>query len=285
MITFDPHLNIGNSEIILVGLGGTGSALARHVCRTIYHMKQLNLQYPKTIKFVDPDVVELKNVGRQSFVVADVGQHKAELLARRFNAALGLGIQWFNEPFDVQKHCPDRYGNAVLLGSVDNHLARRELSKAAGVWIDAGNDRTTGQVVIGNTSSVSVVQNMLEQQPRAKAVRHSDFVEHGTRADGEPLETWRHLPNAAMIFPALLEPEPAPTSNIIDLSCADLVSTGEQHLLINDMISGIAAKYFYDLAFRRPIASFMTFLDLDSLAMRSIRIDRENIAAYLPEAV
>jgi PRTRC genetic system ThiF family protein len=267
-IIFDPQINIGQTENIVVGLGGTGSALARHIARTVYHMKSLNIQTPKAIKFIDPDVVELTNVGRQMFTAADIGQYKAEVLARRFNAALGLGIEFYNEAFDASKHCEDRWQQPVLIGCVDNHLARRELAKVKGVWIDCGNERTTGQVIIGNHASPSAIRRQIES------------------VSDESPETWKHLPNAAMVFPSLLEPAPeSEQSNIVDISCADLLATGDQHLLINDQVASIAATYFYRLAFRQPITSFMTFVDIEGLSMRSVQITRENIEAYVPEAV
>jgi hypothetical protein len=89
-----------------------------------------------------------------------------------------------------------------------------------------------------------------------------------------------------MVFPSLLEPAPeSEQSNIVDISCADLLATGDQHLLINDQVASIAATYFYRLAFRQPITSFMTFVDIEGLSMRSVQITRENIEAYVPEAV
>ncbi len=258
--TFDPHGNL--REIVLVGLGGTGSALARHVARITYDMRERNLHAPEIIRFVDPDVVEQKNVGRQMFTHADIGLHKAELLARRFNRALGLKIQWHNEPFDAEKHLAHEY-STILLGAVDNHLARRSLSQADAVWLDAGNHHNSGQVVIGNTSNVE----------RLKKPHSGDY---GNRKD---TSQWSCLPNAALLFPELLEPEPeAPRP---DLSCADLMLTGEQHLLSNDLLANVAAQYLYKLLHRLPISTFVTFVDGDTLNMRSIPISRKEIDVYI----
>ncbi|MCA9896042.1 MAG: ThiF family adenylyltransferase, partial [Anaerolineae bacterium] len=88
--TFDPHLYL--REIVLVGCGGTGSQLARAVARMIYSMKAARQSVPR-VCFIDPDVVELPNVGRQLFTHAEVGLHKAEALAWRFNYSLGLSIE------------------------------------------------------------------------------------------------------------------------------------------------------------------------------------------------
>ena len=83
---YDPPYHF--SRIVLVGVGGTGSQLARCLARLLYHRQQKRQHLPEVV-FVDPDVVESHNVGRQMFTPADLGQPKAAVLARRFNMALG----------------------------------------------------------------------------------------------------------------------------------------------------------------------------------------------------
>lgn len=261
--SFDPHINI--KDVVIVGLGGTGSQLARSVARIIYDMRRRNIK-PPSITFIDPDVIEAKNVGRQMFTPSDVGEYKAEVLARRFNYALGMGINWVNEPFDAgwmrdESQFSSRLQDVIVMGAVDNHLARAEIAKAQAVWIDCGNHYSSGQVVIGNTNEVEPIffpGNML--------------VEEGSL---------RLLPNVTTLFPSMLQPDLDAQSQP-DLSCAELVEAGQQHLLINDMIAGIAAQYLYKLLHRQPITSFMTFVDIESLVMRSVPITEEDLRAYLP---
>jgi PRTRC genetic system ThiF family protein len=196
---FDFHQQI--SDVVLVGTGGTGSQVARTLCRIVYDLRRRGHHTP-SIKFVDPDVVEPKNVGRQMFTESEVGKSKATTLATRFNLAMGLGITAYVEPFDADKHA-SRYGSLVV-GCVDNHLARRELSKVSGLWLDCGNDKTNGQVCLGNTSKPDEVK---------RAIKANQFS---------------YLPNAALIFPQLLEPEPVPQPiSTPDASCADLVEQGD----------------------------------------------------------
>jgi PRTRC genetic system ThiF family protein len=256
---FDPGQQI--SQVVLVGLGGTGSQLARSVARTIYDLKRRDKHVPELV-FVDPDVIEPQNVGRQMFTAADVGCYKAETLARRFNFALGLGIRWFNEPLDVEKHIARH--SALICGCVDNHLARRELARASGIWVDAGNGFHNGQVVIGNCSSLEEMKDAIEF--------------------GQENGKYRYLPTAALLFPDLLEPEASLTD--VEMhppggSCAELVEAGTQHLLVNDLMGIIAAHYCYKLLARQPIHSFMAFVDGDSLTMRSLEISRSSLMGYL----
>jgi PRTRC genetic system ThiF family protein len=250
MNRFDPHLNL--RSVVLVGLGGTGSQWARSLCRIVYDLKRRNKHFPQ-LTFVDPDRVEANNVGRQMFTTADVGQFKAEVLAKRFSYSLGLDIQWFNQPFHANTHSA---WDSIICGAVDNHQARQAIHKANKLWIDAGNHRQAGQVTIGNTDDLGMVERNTKDRE------------------------WPYLPNAGLLFPDLLKPESAPAIDPA-ASCAELVERGEQHLLINDLIASIAAQYTYKLLNQEPIHSFLTYVDGDSLAMRSIPITKDDLDVYL----
>src|SRR5215470_4371062 len=134
MNIFNPNLHI--KTVAVVGLGGTGAQVARHVARIVYDMRRFRLHTPKIV-FIDPDTVEAKNVGRQLFAEAEIGQNKAVALMRRFNCALGLEIVAIPEAVSAEKHF-QAYSNLVI-GAVDNYLARRELAQIQGVWLDCGN--------------------------------------------------------------------------------------------------------------------------------------------------
>jgi hypothetical protein len=130
---FDPNIHI--RTITLVGVGGTGASTARIVARIIYDMRRARLHTPKII-LIDPDRVEEKNIGRQAlFAPADIGQFKAECVARRLNAALGLDIGWIAEPLDPERHA-DRFGSTLVISCVDNHVASQSgcSSRSRGMW-------------------------------------------------------------------------------------------------------------------------------------------------------
>lgn len=242
-------------EVVLVGLGGTGGQWARGIARTLYHLKRLRRHVPR-LTFIDPDTVESKNVGRQMFTDADIGLYKAEVLATRFNRALGLDISFYNAPFDAEKHTT-HYGT-VVCGAVDNHLARRELAKVNGVWIDAGNHYAAGQVCIGNTSDPAALQQIR--------------INNGEIS---------RLPNAALLFPSLLEPDPSPVVTPTP-SCAEAVEQDAQMLLINDVVGSVAADYTYRLLTHQPITSFLTYVDLSAcFSVKSIPISAAELRPYL----
>ncbi len=147
---------VTTTTIIQVGVGGTGSWLAMSLARLVYHAGQSGQSV--NLVLVDPDVVENRNVGRQGFSVAEIGQNKAESMALRLSLALGIEVAAAAAPFVAadfvswasQQYRP--YGSEktrlVLVGAVDNYLARCEMAKAAisnhATWTSSGRARSTG---------------------------------------------------------------------------------------------------------------------------------------------
>lgn len=236
-------------HLLMVGVGGTGSALAQIVARILWQRQQLGQSVP-LLHLVDPDIVEEKNVGRQHFLPLDIGLHKDEVTARRLSLLYGLPILWSNETFDAAKHLQR---GAILVGCVDNHTARQALVSAAeGVtYLDVGNDRTYGQVVCGSTASFDKVMNSIIQM---------ESEQQYTRRDQH--YPCHHLPNIALLYPELLESEPVPPTVQPDFSCADLVMAEEQHLLINDAMAMVCSSYLYKLINRQPLTTFLSLVDL-----------------------
>jgi PRTRC genetic system ThiF family protein len=255
MNVFDPMINI--STITLVGCGGTGGQVARTIARIVYDMKQRRMHTPK-IRLIDPDIVEMKNTGRQLFVPNDCGKNKAEALGLRFNRALGLDIEWITEPVNAKKHF-DRHSSNLVIDAVDNYEARREIYRIPGAIIHSGNHHFEGQICIGNISD------------RDFMLRHIDG-DNGK---------YRHLPNAALLFPQLLEPEVKTDPIPEPISCTESVIEGSQHLMVNDLVSCVAGQYLYKLLHRIPIGSFLSYVSVDTMTVRSIPIEKSELLAYL----
>ncbi len=255
-LIYDPPYRF--QRLVVVGLGGTGAQVARCVARLLYHWRQKGQHLPDVL-FVDPDVVERRNVGRQMFTEADLGRLKAEVLAQRFNFALGLSIAWHAESVKHEKHLP---AGSLVIGCVDNHQARAEIARGQGfVWLDTGNGYDFGQVVLGDSHNREAILSGLHQAERGHCA---------------------HLPYASLMFPALLEPEPPTPIPEPNLSCAERVLRDEQHLFINDFIGNIAAQYVYQLLNREPITTFATFLSLaPAPSVRSLPICLDELRPYL----
>ena len=125
---FDPHIHI--QQVVIVGVGGTGCQVARIAARMVYDMRRRRMHTPQMV-LIDPDRIEEKNVGRQAVLVpAEIGEYKAAAVGRKLNLALGLDIAWITEPVNADRHFHS--SGVVVMSCVDNHLARRELSRISG---------------------------------------------------------------------------------------------------------------------------------------------------------
>ncbi len=113
---FNPHQMV--RQIVLVGVGGTGSILARHLARILVDLRARRHHLPSVL-LVDPDRVEQRNIGRQSYTAADIGEYKCRVLGTRLNFVFGLDMAWACEPLDADKHIER---GAIVLGAVDNYL-------------------------------------------------------------------------------------------------------------------------------------------------------------------
>ena len=153
-------------HIIIVGAGGTGGYIIPNLGRYIASLINKGDSRRFKITLVDGDKVEEKNLVRQNFIMRDLNQPKALVLANRYSAAFGVEIEAVTEMADDRKlrslmnhfnaECDSsglRNYQTVVIGCVDNNKARREIhrfaSRQGAYWIDSGNERSSGQVVTG----------------------------------------------------------------------------------------------------------------------------------------
>ncbi|MBI4339541.1 MAG: ThiF family adenylyltransferase [Chloroflexi bacterium] len=145
--------------VIIVGGGGIGSSLFQDLCRFLPHTIDIHL--------MDGDTVEGKNIQRQMYSRRDLGSNKAEALAAKATTALGLDRVYFHPhylsaPRQLQR-IAKHYRQAILVGAVDNHPARRVLeafvrqSAEKIYYIDCANEEQRGEVVVvyGDRTEVS----------------------------------------------------------------------------------------------------------------------------------
>jgi PRTRC genetic system ThiF family protein len=271
-MTLEPHFRVVLPEaaatcIVQVGVGGTGSWLAMSLARLVYHARQKGQAI--RLVLVDPDDVQAANVGRQAFSPGEIGCNKAENMAWRLNLALGLDITAVAAPFTAAETMPwvyrqerEQYGRHrtrfILVGAVDNHLARQELAEAVSlgdgrVWaVDCGNASSNGQVLVGNLTDLS-----------------------GLSIDKLGLCTG--LPSPYVQEPGLLEPDPQEET---PLSCADLTLRDEQSLLINSQVAAVAAQLIYDLVVTRTVRQHAVFLNLEPPTMSSRLITKSALRRF-----
>lgn len=135
-------------SIAVVGCGGTGGHAAEGICRLL-------LPHPTfSLVLIDGDRVEENNLGRQNFYPEDLGRFKSQALAERLARKYSRPIGYFTTPLDDKEYPPPSY--SVIVGCVDNANARQIIAGRISMpswWIDAGNGRDFGQVLVGNVES------------------------------------------------------------------------------------------------------------------------------------
>lgn len=160
-------------KIVMLGAGGTGGHIAPNLYRLLYALER-----PVRIILCDGDVVEEKNLVRQNFTPADLGENKAGVLAKRYSSAFGMETEYVPEFIENEERlksllAPETwYCNAhdwrkrpgygytpileqvILIGAVDNNKSRQLCNRVFYqseelIYIDSGNGEHTGQVVCG----------------------------------------------------------------------------------------------------------------------------------------
>jgi len=209
----DPGLLKGWQNVALIGCGGNGSQMLTKLARLHFTLCAADLKNRLMVYAFDPDKVTRANVGRQMFSPSDIGHYKATVLINRINGYYG-GVDWVAVPQEynldtevVQSAMrPD-----LAISCVDSAKARRELETlflssehlTPTYWLDLGNGRDLGQVVLG--------------QPG---------VEGG-------------LPTVMDIFPEMRDPNCPEDNDEPSCSVADALT--RQALFVNDFMSTAAA--------------------------------------------
>jgi PRTRC genetic system ThiF family protein len=249
------RLDIGHPDrvvIFLIGCGGTGSHTGPILAQLAVWAQSAGIDL--RLYFVDDDRIEEKNLVRQNFCQAEIGYPKAFSLAWRYTAAFGLTITPVVERFSAE--LLDRYKPSyspqgtltIVVGAVDNVHARRDMAEAITAklrtqpnprdklfWLDAGNERLSGQVLAGNS---------LEPEPLLS-----------------PLGYCVGIPLPHLQEPSLLMERERPVDEV-DLSCADLTLLAEQSAMINRAMATWLGVYLYRLLQSRDLDMMATYLSL-----------------------
>jgi len=153
-------------KVVMLGAGGTGGHIAPHLYRLLYALDR-----PVRFIICDGDVVEDKNLVRQNFIPADLGENKAKVLAERYSTVFGMETEYVPSFVETEEQLkelltpqkwrigygyPEKYiyEQVILIGAVDNNKSRQlchrifQQAKEL-IYIDSGNGEYTGQVVCG----------------------------------------------------------------------------------------------------------------------------------------
>lgn len=255
------------ATVALVGCGGTGGFLADAVCRLLLGTRvQLYL--------VDMDTVEPQNVARQAFEKRDVGRFKAEVLAERLMRRYEREVAYSVQPYSTGLHRVI-FGSTpsalhLVIGAVDNAAARRSIHQALEkgstdyygrpgreFWLDCGNLRNSGQILLGNHTDVSSLRGMFAEG--------QDEVEH--------------LPAPTLQRPDLLTAAPQPVRQVA-LDCAERMLVGDQGRSINQVMAAHAASLLEHVL--DGTCDWMScYVDCDLGTVRYVPIEPATVASAL----
>ncbi len=196
------------------------------------------LDCPTKIILADGDVVVKKNLVRQNFAEADLGENKAKALAERYSSAFGLEASYLpdfiedekrlmelvtpenrliSRRYSAKKHAmveKHRFDLVILIGATDNNKSRKMccnvFEKARDlIYIDSGNGEHSGQIVCG--------------------------IRRGGRTMFQPVSTF---------YPEILEDtDKFPT----ELSCAEASVSAPQSIAANIMAAAAVVNFVYNI--------------------------------------
>lgn len=244
-------------KILLLGAGGTGGYVAPHLYRLMH-----TLNRTVRINIVDGDLVEAKNLVRQNFCAADLGENKAKVLATRYSEAFGMETLYHPtflekdeelyrmiQPGDIWldgKRVPEL---SILIGCVDNNKSRQMCHRVFErsshlVYIDSGNDEFSGQVVCG--------------------------IRCNRRTIYKPV---------CKLYPDMLEETDKFPSK---LSCAEAAVSAPQSITANIMAATVVTDFVYNIVARGKLTTRYAVFSAASINVRAeSNKKRQRRTAYL----
>lgn len=149
-------------QVLIVGTGGTGGYLSSAIAQEA----AINDSIYK-ILLIDGDKVEEKNILRQPFFEAEIGEFKSTVLARKLSyvyptiRCLSFS-EYITEPNDF-KGLIDTELVPIIIGCVDNAHARLHMHNffyeydGDIIYIDSGNEEWYGNIKLGMKTSEKIL--------------------------------------------------------------------------------------------------------------------------------
>jgi PRTRC genetic system ThiF family protein len=237
------HMVLRPWRVVVVGAGGTGSAVLPALARL--HHAMIELGHPGGIECTvyDDDVVSQTNVGRQGFYPNDVGSFKASLIVNRLNMLMGTNWRAITQRLNGRTAL---FNVDLVIGCVDTRAARKAIVDAIGsgstYYLDCGNDTDRGQVILGQ---------MMPPGARRKSRER--------------------LPHVGDLFPDLVDPSLDAADETPSCSMADALR--KQSLVINSAISVQAFNLLWTLYRTGTLKYSGVFVNLTTGRTNPIPID------------
>ena len=182
-------------RVLIVGCGGTGSAIAAGL--PYLHQAMLACGHPGGLQvtIMDGDTISPTNCVRQPFSRSEVGLYKAVVMVNRIN--IFWGLDWEAVPADLsdRKALSPSYENGIgqthiVIGCVDTRAARAVIRDTTGnfstvdYWLDVGNNTDSGQFILGEP--LNEVNHRARTRLRTVAEWFPEIVDASLDNDGLP---------------------------------------------------------------------------------------------------
>ena len=233
----------------VVGAGGTGSRMLSSLARL--NQALIAFGHPGIhVRCFDDDIVTVANVGRQLFSAADIGIKKTIVLISRINRY--FGYDWEAHPVkfkgdekaNITITCIDTAAGRLSIATLlKKKQTAAEPHQKKYYWLDLGNGKKTGQVILGTLSLIP--------QPKK-----SEF------------ECLANLPTVDKKFPQLKKIKEADQGP----SCSLADALNKQDLFINSTITQFGVNLIWKL-FREGMLKYHgCYINLDTFIVNPIKI-------------
>ena len=226
--------------ILVIGTGGNGGHLIKRLAAANETLIRLGYPGIHVVAF-DGDTVEDPNVGRQPFSYAQIGQKKCQALVEEVNQRHGFAWKYYPVMYDrsVAKDAHfDLRNQGITISCVDSVAARRNIAElvASPLWMDLGNGRSFGQVIIGSNPSYTGKKD--------------------------------RIPNVFDIYPNMEASEKADEAQ--GPSCSTFDALQKQSLFINQFLATFAADMVYNLITNHFIPYNQVYFNLEEMTLNAI---------------
>src|SRR3989441_2888080 len=153
MHTLNPELLRRSVRVLVIGCGGSGSAIASGL--PYLHQAMLVAGHPSGLRvtIMDGDIISPANCIRQPFSSTEIGLSKTIVMVSRLNLFWGLNWTAVAEHLTPET---DVSNFDIAIGCVDTRASRQliqarvqGLRSRVAYWLDLGNSADSGQFVLG----------------------------------------------------------------------------------------------------------------------------------------
>jgi PRTRC genetic system ThiF family protein len=249
-------------RIGLVGVGGNGSRVLTGLAEL--NAAMLALGHPGGLHVVsfDPDKVSTANQARQPFADADVGLYKSIVLTQRVNMFYQTAWEAVPRAFAESGEVSRQFD--ILISCVDTVKGRRAIHKALSrsrfsaplYWLDLGNRRRDGQVILGEPFD-----------PEGSTVSSSEWASKGSKAAKSVVRP--RLPTVMDVYPEMLTGEYVEDKGP---SCSLAEALDHQDLFVNRHVSNWGLQLLDDLFRRGGVDHCAVFINLEDGSVNSMPV-------------